>query len=620
MTVLLVLLGCEDTPHIPLHFDGPVAATWLPAGSDVPFDGPVAFVANSRSGTIVPLDLEEGRLLSDDPAASFLRASALPTGQARALRDVAAFALEGRVQLWALDASADVLVSVPYTTGVEDGAPVELAPTVSEAVFVDADGSGDDATLDGVEVRAGFTTTEAWSIEFDGTRWWAKGSRSGTQEAEPVVGEPYQTDHGELAFTLGGSATLGDRFELSTDTGLLEFTVAGRPTALLGTGDRLLVSVESDAPFLAVLDPWTGDALGTVPLPAGATPWRLARAPDGTVFVADSRSPAVYVLSGDAANDPAASTVSVLSTAAPVVDLAWQAGNDADDLPFERLFVAPLGLHRVDVFDLVAGAWVDPNPGDADVAGVDFGSPISGLAASAGEVWLQQENAWGALPRVPTVVVSTQDGSVFQLDAGTGCAVVSARGPHGPNEVLDSSTTFAYAALEDQGPASDAEMLVDAATGEQVAVSSCGGVARGEAWSVVYDSASVSWIVEGSLSGEQVARAYTDQRYVSDTGAISFYIAGGTLPPTDGDRFRFEVDRGLLVMSGIDNDEDGVIATGDSTLEAPARPLAYQDTVGPTGGGWDEVVRREYALVMAENADVVARCHLDAGVAQVGWE
>ena len=558
--------------------------------------------------------------MTDDPAASFLRASAIPTGQARALRDLAAFADRGKIQLWAIDASADILVSVPYTTGVEGEAPVELAPEASDPVFVDADQSGDSPTLTGVEVRAGFTTTEDWSIEFDGTRWWAKGSRSGTQESEPVAGETYHSDQGELVFTIDGTATAGDRFELSTDNGVLEYTVDGRPTAMLGTTDRLLVSIESSTPLLGVVDPWTGTWLGSVALPEGATPWRISRASDGTVFVADSRNPAVYVISGDVANDPAASTVSVLATAAPVIDVAWQAGTDADDLVFERLFVAPLGLQRVDIFDLATGEWVDPNPGDAEVAGVDLGSPISGLAASAGPVWLQQENAWGALPRVPTMVVSTQDGFVFQLDSGTGCAVVSARGPHGPNEVLDSSASFTYAAIEDQGPASDAEMLVDAATGEQVAVSSCGGVARGENWTVVYESASVSWIVEGSLSGEQVARAYTDQRYVSDTGAISFYIAGGTLPPTDGDRFRFEVDRGLLVISGIDNDEDGLISSGDSTLDAPSRPLAYDDTVGPTGGGWDEVVRRQYALVMAENADTVARCHLDAGVSQVGWE
>jgi hypothetical protein len=563
--------------------------------------------------------VEEGRLMTDDPAASFLRASAIPTGQARNLRDLAAFAKNGKIQLWALDVGRDMLLSAPYTTGVEGDAPVEVEPTVTEPVFVDLDGSGDSPVLAGLRVRAGFTTTEDWSIEFDGTRWSAMGSRSGKQEMEPRAGEAYVSDQGELEFTIEGEATLGDRFELHTETGLLEYGFDGRPTAILSVGDRLLVSLEADVPSVLVIDAWTGATLGSVALPADAKPWRLAVAADGTVFVADSRAGRVYIVSGDVLADPAAAAVASLDTAGPVLDVAWQGGDDADGQPFDRLFVAPLGLQRVDVYDR-SGQWIDPNPADAEVAGVDLGSPVSGLSASVGTVWLQQENAWGALPRVPTVVVSTQDGFVFQVDAGTGCAVTTARGPHGPNEVLDSSEAFAYAVLQDQGPVSDAELLVDAATGEQVAVSSCGGVARGETWNVVYDSASVSWTVEGSLSGEQANRAFTDQRYLSDTGAISFFIGGGSFPPTDGDRFSFEVDRGLLVIAGVDKDEDGVIGTADVALDAPARPLAYQDEVGPTGGGWDEVERREYALVTAENADTVARCQLDAGVSQVGWE
>ncbi len=616
---LLGLLGCEDTPTIPLHFDGPAAAAVLPADGRTPFTGPIGFVANSRSGTIVPLDLEEGRLLTDDPIASFLRASAVATGQSRQLRDLAAFVLggeegNGEVWLWALDVSRDQLIAAPYLTGTnDDDSPAEVVPEASEVAFVDADGSGDSAKLSGLVLREGFTTTEDWSIEYDGTRWWAVGSRSGTQETEPVVGTTFKSDFGEVEFLIEGEATLGDRFEFSTDTGLREHSVAGRPTALLGGDDVLWVSVDGDAPAVLGLDPSSGATLFTVALPAGAAPWRLAAGDDGRLYVADSRSPAVYVLSEGALAE-------TIVTAGPVVDVAWQAGDDAYGTPFERLFVAPLGARRVDVYDLATASWVDPNPADAPVEGIDLGSPISGLAASAGTVWLQQPNAWGALPRVPTVVASTQDGFVFQIDAGTGCAVTSLRGPHGPNEIIDSSDAYAYAVLEDQGPASDAELSVDGSTGEQVAVSSCGGVARGEAWTVTYESASVSWIVEGSFSGEQQSRAYTDERYLSDTGAISFYIIGGTLPPTDGDRFSFEVDRGLLVISGIDNDEDGLIGAADDPLDFPARPLAYEDIVGPGGGGWDATDRREYALVMAENQDVVARCHLDAGVAQTGWE
>ena len=68
---------------------------------------------------------------------------------------------------------------------------IEVTPEHGDPTFVDADGSNDSATLEDIVLRPGFTTTEDWSIEYDGTRWWAKGSRSGTQEREPVAGEDY---------------------------------------------------------------------------------------------------------------------------------------------------------------------------------------------------------------------------------------------------------------------------------------------------------------------------------------------------------------------------------------------------------------------------------------------
>lgn len=615
-----LLVGCDETPRIPLHFDGPVAASWLDESDDLPFDRPIGFVANSRSGAIQVLDLIEGRLLTDDPNVSFLRASALATGQARQLADIASFAKEGAVTVWALDVANGQVLMVPYTTGVDSDQPVEVVPEAGEVSFVDADASGDSASLTGLALRAGFTTTEDWSIEFDGERWWAKGSRSGTQNTVINPGESYTSDKGEVEFLLEGNATAGDRFEFRTETGLVEYTYGGRVAAMLGDESLLYLSIEGDSPHVAVVDAFSGAYVGQVALPVGASPWRMARSSDGRLFVADSRLPAVYILSADVAATPSSALVESLVTAAPLVDVAWQAGNDASGVAFEHLFVAPVGLQRVDLYDLVAGEWVDANPADPEVAGVMLGSPVSGLAASINPVWLQQATSWGALPRVPTIVVATQDGYVFQLEAATGCGVVSERGPHGPNEVLDASESFLYAELDDQGPVSTASLLVDDATGEQISVSACGGVARGETWTLTYDSASVSWGVVGSLSGPQTRPAYSDQRYVSDIGAISFLILSGSAPATDGDRFTFNIDRGLLSFAGTDSDEDGVIGTGDSAWEAPGRPLTFSARVGPTGGGWDEVDQREYAMVTAENSDVVGKLFLDAGKSTEDWQ
>ncbi|GDX81906.1 hypothetical protein LBMAG42_37170 [Deltaproteobacteria bacterium] len=622
--MIALLLGCTDVVGIPLHFDGPAGAAWLPESVDLPFDRPVGFVSNSRSGDIVPLDLKEGRLLTDDRMASFLRASAITTGQSRQLRDVAAFASGGRVELWAIDVAGSVLVQAPYITGIDENlAPIEVVPVAGEVSYSDTDGSGDGATMSGVVVRAGFTTTEDWSIEYGSGRWWAKGSRSGTQEREPVAGETYTTDRGQLEFTIKGTATEGDRFDLHTETGVVEWAVAGRPTALLADGNRLFVAVESETPVVDLIDPFTGAWAGSVGLPLGASPWRMTRAADGTLYVADAKNPAVYEISFANPGDVASATVRSLATAAPVLDVAWQSGELEDGTPFERLFVAPVALTRVDIYDLLTDAWFDPNPADPEVEGVDLGAPIAGLTASVGTVRLQQTTAWGAYPQVPTVVVATQDGFVFMLDATTGCGVVTERGPHGPNEVIDASAGAFYAELEDQGPTSDSSIAVDSyGTGEQITVSQCGGVARGESWNVVYNSANVSWDVSGSLSGDQLEPAYDDQRYVSDNGAVSFLIQSGSAPATDGDRFEFVVDRGLLAWAGTDKDESGAIESGspDHYWEAPGRPVAFEFLSGPSGGGWDDLDRKEMAILPVENTDVAARVFLDAGKAEVDWE
>ncbi|MFZ5481203.1 MAG: hypothetical protein ACOZNI_30875 [Myxococcota bacterium] len=603
--MILALFACAEQETVPLHFDGPVAAAVL-AEDDGPFGEPTGYVASSRSGTIVPLALKQGRLLTDDDTASFLRAAALVTGRARLLSDVAVTGTGDTVTVWAADTSTRRLLEVPYVTGVEDGVPVEVTPEAGDVVFLDVDGSGDDPTLSDVTVRAGFTTTEAWTVAYDGTRWWAEGSRSGTQVSEPRPGEPWQSDNGELAFTLAGSATEGDRFELTTDTGIVEHDLGGYVLGVAARGDVVYASVHATPPALVALQ--GGAEIARVALPDGAQPTRISVAPDGRVFVADGANPAAYVITDLA-------EVRAIATAGPLVDLAWQGGEDVWMEPFDHLFVAPHGALRVDVYDLAADAWVDPNPVTPEVEGVWLGSPVTGLAASVDTVRLQKATDWGALPRVPTVAVATADGYLFQLEGPTGCAVMDERGPHAPNPLYDSGAS--YASLEDQGATSDVELWIDGTTGEQIVASSCGGVTQSETWTVTFDSATLSWEVEGSRSGVQQNAAVEDARYLSDDGAVSFLVSPGAQPATDGDRFTFSMDNGLLVLAGVDDDQDGVV---DVAWELPGRPVAFQYTTGPTGGGWDGVDRREFVLLPVTNGDIVARVRLDSGETDVYWE
>lgn len=619
--MILFLLGCGQEFGIPLHFEGPVAAAWLAEGEGHPFETPIGFVANSRSGSIVPLNLKEGRLLTDDGAASFLRASLVATGRTRQLSELVAFAADGQVQLWTTDVYRSELVSVPYVIGADDdGNPEEFAPVASEPTFVDADGSGDSPTLEGVAVRPGFTTTETWSIEFDGQRWWARGELSGMQEREPRAGEEYVSDHGQIEFTLEGKATAGDRFEFSTDNGVKVYTLDGRPTGLFGDGATLFVGVDSATPLVGLVNPMTGEWLGSVALPEGAHPWRLSGGPDGSVLVGDARSAAFYIVRFAVPGDAASATVETVPTAAPLIDLVWQSGELADGSAFSRVFVAPVGMQRVDLYDLGTGAWIDVNPHDGEVGGFDLGSPVSGLAASVGTVRFQQETDWGAVPEEPAVVVSTQDGFTLMLDATTGCGVPTAVGPHGPN-IGSVSEGFYWSSLDDVGPTSDAIITSDPATGEQITLSQCAGVARSESWSVIYNSATVSWQVEGTLSGVQTAQAYDGQRYVSDNGAISFLINSFSPPPTDGDSFSFYIDRGLLGWYFTDENQDGgLTAGGEASWQLPARPTTFSYLAGPTGGGWDQVDVKEMAILPVQNNDEAARIYLDSGKSEVNWE
>ncbi len=606
--------GCTTNTGILLHFDGPIAAAIIPGGASI-FDEPVGLVANQHSGEIVPLDLEEGRLLTLSKTASFLHTPMLPTGQNRLLGDVEVYvAADGATTVWATDTSGPSVLHLPWYAVDADGLPVLTTPTTSGRGFVDADGSGDTASLSNVEARDGFATTEDWTISYDGTRWWVEGTASGPQSSEPLADTAYWTDNGELGFTISGSATAGDRFEVHTDNGLVETPTDEPIVDLAVVGDEVWGSYsDATASGLIGWDAVTGDVRRTVRFGVGSGAGRMTTANiDGkdVLFVADTRLAQVHEVDVATALETA-----TIPAAAPVVDVAYSAGLDVEGNPYTHLFVAPVGLSRVDVYDPVAGLAVDPNPLTLAADGVNIGSPISGLAASIGSVWQQKLTTWGARPRVPTIAVATADGYVFQLDASTGCAETDLRGPHGPNQLW--LTTDQYAVVNDVGPISDSALWVDADSGEQAAFPDCGGITQSETWTITYDSGLNSWSVTGSHSGLQARRAYDDVRYISDEGGISFLVVSGSQPATDGDQFYLTVSAGLLAIKGVDTTLDGTV---DSALQFPGRPAAYETNVGATGGGWDAVDRREDVLLPMTDADAAARIELDPGKSEVEWE
>lgn len=619
--MLLAILACADTDVVPLHFDGPIAGAIL-ASEDGPFEDPVGLVANQRSGVLTPLDVKHGRFLAYDDVASFVRGAPVALGSTRLLSDVVVVGDGAAVHAWTLDAARGLVVQAPWLTGVtESGAPVGVTPALSEPVFDDRDGSGESVTVRDVAARAGRATTERWQFVSDGVTWLAEGTRSGPQVERVVPSAYWASADRSLGLRIEGAGTAGDVLTLDVDTGVVEHPLAARVGALATDGLRVYASVADGT--VHVFDGLRGDSLGEVRLPSGADgalaqPGRISIAADGRVFVADGGRAAVWALRFDLEAEPSLVRVDRIDAAAPVVDVAFVEGEDAGGQPFARLFVAPLGLQRVDVYDTAASAWFDPNPTTPGIEGVDLGAPVMGLAASTGPVTLQHPNAWGALPFVPTVSVTTGDGRMFQLEGPTGCGVLTERGAHAPNPSRDSGAE--YAGLVDLGPASDVVLVVDEASGEQVVVSACGGVARSETWTVTFRSATQDWEVEGSRSGVQAARARTEERYLSDTGAVSFVLAAGALPPTEGDRFSFNVDAGLLQQRCSDVGGDGACGSNDTPWDLPGRPVAFSTLNGPRGGGWDALDRREYVLLPVTGTDIVARIYLDGGTADVDWK
>lgn len=604
---LLWLAACEEDLGDQDAFDQPISAAVLSPDQGGPFTEPVGFVASARSGAIVPLDLKHATFLSDQPAAPFLPPRQVATGDERQLGDMAVFGTEdGAIELYVLDARTGSLLSAPYLLGA-DPDPIVPTPTATEASFTDADGSGESPTLGEIELRNGYTTTETWTVLRGEDAWWVTGSRSGQQTRRPESGDAYCTDRRELCFTLEGEATEGDTFELSTDVGLVEHDLGGQPLGMIRAGDLLVIGVwdaEAATGEIVLFDPATDTVAARFAPAQGAQPWRFTASPDGDVIYAgDAQNPAIYVLTVDAA-DPAASALSTLSTDAPVSALARVDGED-----YTHLFVGLSELNRVDVYDLVAGAWKDVNPYDAAVQGVEVHHAIIGLAASPEPVRLQTETAWEARYEDHVVTMTTSYGALMMFEGSTGCLATDVSGP-----TLALSDGYADLQFVDQLPGSTPYLLEDDATGNEIQVNPCGGVNRDQSWLAVYDETVGAWEVEANLDGPQTGLAYEDSRYVSDAGELSFTILAGAAPSSDGDAFIFVVDDAVLRVTGTQT------ASGSTdAFTLPAAPVIFQWESGNTGGGWDPLDRRTYALVPVTGSDKVVRVRLSTWDVEVGW-
>jgi hypothetical protein len=629
-----LLVGCEPLNYRLGVFDGPISSAVLDPTGTV-FEEPVGFVANSRNGIIIPLDLKHGTLLGDQYAAPFLRPRWIATGARRLLGHMAVWSpAADQVVVFAADTAHEVLVEAPYMVGF-DGAPIVPTPRYTEPEFVDVDGSGDPPSLSNVVLRRGWTTTESWIVESDGDEWVVYGSRSGRQPRNARSSEPYRSKEREIEFLIKGKGTRGDRFVFRTETGVKEHDLGGIILALQRVpGEDLLIAAVWDPLVeegsVVLWDLMLGAERGRFIMPDESQPWRFTfGATAADLYIADAHQPLVYETELNL-QEPDLSYWREIETDGAIGAIAYIEDEPdpqlADVIPdgdtglyddpsverdYAHLFVAPVGANRVDVFDLDADVWLDVHALDQSDRGIDLRSPIVGLAATPERVMLQQETNWGTRVQEKVVAVTTYDGSLILLEGDSGCAVNTVEGAHVPIVQGVESISFA-----DAGKESNPYLYKDGATQRRIMTTRCGGVARSEKWTAIYSEVDGTYELEGTKSGIQVNRAIEDQRYVSDNGDISFTILAGTMPATDGDTFLFFMDEGILRI------DQAIRQAGFSSepLELPAEPIVFQYQAGPTGGGWDEYDLRAFILVPVTNSDLVLRVRLQAWETEAIWD
>jgi hypothetical protein len=430
--------------------------------------------------------------------------------------------------------------------------------------------------------------------------WRVEGSRSGQQALDAMPLLPYSTDDGAVEFTVFGHGSEGDLLLFEVDSGTVEHDLGGTIQALhhMDRHGLVLASVydlTTDVAGVEAFDLATRTSLGRLDLPAGAVPFRFTSNGDqDQLFVSDTSAALVYAISA-VGDDPTAWSVSELSMPGPVADIAWQGDGD-----YEHLFVAVATVNQLEVFDLIAQSWLDVNAVTSQVEGVQLDSPIVGLSASRGPVTLPHTTSWGGVLQDRVVAVATFAGDLWVAEGRTGCLAKDSTGPYS----LSSGSLDV-----DVGALSNPFMDESGSTGRPVQVNPCGGVVRSEQWLVTYVESGGYWVVEGAFSGQQEAVAQEDERYVSDTGAVSFLIRSGTLPSTDGDQFEFETVEGLVVADG-DVTGDGV---RDIALELPGRPVAYELPDADAELGWEAQLLKQQVAWPITNSDTLIKVDLSNG-------
>jgi len=621
--VVLSIGACRDVqPYIGI-FDVPIAAAVLQPEVSRVFEEPIGFVANGHGGRIVQLALKQGRVLTDDPTVSFLRTNTLATGTGRLLSSVAITGVGDEITAWAGDQAWGTLLRVPYVVDcAATDAPPECAGAAAEAPvetvatweLLEEPGT---AELTDVVIKQGYTTTETWTIVFDGAAWQVEGSRSVRQEPA-LTGVSFTATDRALGFTIVAGAkepVAGDTFVLKTSSGLSEHDVGGAPLALLTMpGQELLAMVvhdtATDRPVVRWFDTAALATAGDVALPDGANPHRLALSEDGRLLVADAGLPAVWEV------EAGATTATEHTLPWPVMDVA-----SLDGEVRRALFVVPVDGGSLWLVDRDTNEIVDVNASLEGDQGITFTTTISGIESMFQRYRMPELSDEEVRVIGRSVALSLANGTLVFAHEDTGCLVQDAFGPRTLSD--QASATIDYTLTAPDATLGPPALEPNGGSDRHVVVNPCGGVARSEGWTATFDQNAQAWRVKGTIAGDQDLLAYEEERYLSDEGEVSFTIRAGASPSKDGWAFQFVTDAGVAVADS-DVDNDGVI---DVSLGTGGDPVAFFYRVGlpgpidaHEGDGWLPVDVRPFVLVTGSTSDEVARVDAELGILDAGWE
>jgi hypothetical protein len=570
-----LLFSCTDPLNYTPLFDGPShISIATPEMIDL-YTDPVGFVSNARSGKIVPIDLIHMGPLSDQSAAPFLRGRGIATGSQRQLQKNMVYQNEvGHVRLLIHDPFHQKLVDIPY---LQDST-TPSSPQSSQVVFTDHDSSGDSAFLSEMTLSIGHTTTEDWTLTFDGISWLVEGSRSGPQP-DADFEEIYTSSNNEISLEITGTASAGDQLSFSTDTGITELDIGGIPLSFASLGDQIIVSVwdpDTQLGGITVFSLSTKQQIAHYPAPPDTQPWLISILDDDTLFISDAYNPTIYRFSFDDDWIP-------ISTEDIVQDMHILNNDDSS-----KLYVG--GVYSISRYDIDEQNWDDLNLLDPFSNSIRLFNPFQQFSSNS--LYTSLPTRQNAQEREDDLILlSLASGEIMLLEGESGCLSTTSEGPSlADSDYVGSSAVSFY----DEGVASTPSLTTDLYSSEQISLNPCGGILKDETWSITFDGIQGDWEVKGSISGTQENRAHPHERYLTDRGELSFTITDGALQATDGDYFRFESRSNLLLFSSITNNQGQLEA-----LEHPMAGVFYQNNEIP------------YAAIPLQGSDVVIRIDIE---------